>query len=223
MRDQCAWKQRGCMMQKLYAGIAVAALAGIVAGPLIYRQINSPADPFVACRQGAVGGGAIGGPFTLVNGDGQTVTDAQVITKPSLVYFGYTFCPDICPFDAARNAQAIDLLEDKGLDAQPVFISIDPKRDTPEVMKDFAANLHPKMVGLTGSEAQVKAASLAYKTYFKVQPAEDEFYLVDHSTFTYLVLPRLGFVEFFKRETTPEQMAETTACYIEAAKNLPQN
>ncbi len=221
MRDQCARKQRGCMMQKLYAGIAVAALVGIVAGPLVYRQLNSPADPFVACRQGAVGGGAIGGPFTLINGDGQTVTDAQVITKPSLVYFGYTFCPDICPFDAARNAQAVDLLEGKGLDTQPVFISIDPKRDMPEVMKDFAANLHPKMVGLTGSEAQVKAASLAYKTYFKAQPAEDEFYLVDHSTFTYLVLPQIGFVEFFKRETTPEQMAETTACYIEAAKSLP--
>lgn len=210
-------------VQKLYAGIAVAALAGLVAGPLAYRQFSTSADPFVACRQGAVGGGAIGGRFTLVNGDGQMVTDAQVITKPSLVYFGYTFCPDICPFDAARNAEAVDLLEGKGLDTQPVFISIDPNRDTPEVMKDFAANLHPKMVGLTGSAEQVKAASLAYKTYFKAQPAEDEFYLVDHSTFTYLVLPQIGFVEFFKRETTPEQMAEITACYIEAAKNVPQN
>lgn len=210
-------------MQKVYAGIAVAALAGLVAGPLLYKQLNAPSDPFAACRQGAVGGGAIGGPFTLLNGDGQTVTDAQVITKPSLVYFGYTFCPDICPFDAARNAEAVDLLDGKGLDTQSVFISIDPARDTPQVMKDFAANLHPKMIGLTGSPEQVKAASLAYKTYFKAQPAEDEFYLVDHSTFTYLVLPELGFVEFFKRETTPEQMAETTACYVEAAKTLPKN
>lgn len=210
-------------MQKLYAGIAVAALVGLVAGPLVYRQLSSPSDPFVACRQGAVGGGTIGGAFTLVNGAGQTVTDAQVITKPSLVYFGYTFCPDVCPFDAARNAQAVDLLEAQGLDAQPVFISVDPARDTPQVMKDYAANLHPKMVGLTGSAEQVKAASLAYKTYFKAQPAEDEFYLVDHSTFTYLVLPQIGFVEFFKRETTPEQMAETTACYMEAAKSLPKN
>ena len=115
------------------------------------------------------------------------------------------------------------MLQGQGMDVQPVFISVDPARDTPEVMKDYAANLHPAMIGLTGSPEQVKAASLAYKTYFKIQPAEDEFYLVDHSTFTYLVLPKIGFVEFFKRETTPEQMAATTACYVEAAKNLPQN
>lgn len=210
-------------MKKLYAGIAVAALAGLVAGPIVYRQFSAPDDPFADCRQGAVGGGAIGGPFTLLNADGQTVTDAEVISKPSLVYFGYTFCPDICPFDAARNAQAVDLLEEQGVDAQPVFISVDPARDTPEVMKDFAANLHPKMIGLTGAPEQVKAASLAYKTYFKVQPSDDEFYLVDHSTFTYLVLPQIGFVEFFKRETTPERMAETTACYVNAAKSLSKN
>lgn len=208
----------------LYAGLAAAAVVGMVGGLWAYSQMaGKGADAFAACRQGAVGGGAIGGPFTLVNGDGETVTDAQVITKPSLVYFGYTFCPDICPFDAARNAQAVDVLQGQGMDVQPVFISVDPARDTPEVMKDYAANLHPAMIGLTGSPEQVKAASLAYKTYFKIQPAEDEFYLVDHSTFTYLVLPEIGFVEFFKRETTPEQMAATTACYVEAAKNLPQN
>ena len=168
-----------------------------------------------------MGGGAIGGPFTLVNGDGQTVTEADILTKPSLIYFGYTFCPDVCPFDNARNAEAIDLLDEMGKDVQPVFISVDPARDTPEVVKDFAANLHPKMIGLTGSPEQVKAASLAYKTYYKAQPAEDEFYLVDHSTFSYLVLPKIGFVEFYKREATPQQMAENVACYVDAAARLP--
>lgn len=211
-------------MQKLYAGVAVAAVVGMVGGLWAYSQMSAgPADPFSACRQGAVGGGAIGGPFTLVNGDGQTVTDADVITKPTILYFGYTFCPDVCPFDNARNAEAVDLLEGMGKDVQPVFISIDPARDTPEVVKDFAANLHPRMIGLTGSPEQVKAASNAYKTYFKAQPAEDEFYLVDHSTFTYLVLPEVGFVEFYKREATPQQMAESAACYIDAAAKLPQN
>lgn len=210
-------------MQKLYAGIAVAAVAALVGGSLYYVQSRQADDPFAACRAGAVGGGTIGGPFTLVNGDGKTVTDADVITKPSIVYFGYTFCPDVCPMDNARNAAAIDLLDEKGVDVQPVFISIDPARDTPEVVKDFAANLHPKMIGLTGSPEQVKAASQAYKTYYKAQNPEQEFYLVDHSTFSYLVLPKLGFMEFYKRETTPEEMAANVACYVDAASDLAAN
>lgn len=210
-------------MQKLYAGIAVAAVAALVGGSLYCVQSRQADDPFAACRAGAVGGGTIGGQFTLVNGEGKTVTDADVITKPSIVYFGYTFCPDVCPMDNARNAAAIDLLDEKGVDVQPVFISIDPTRDTPEVVKDFAANLHPKMIGLTGSPEQVKAASQAYKTYYKAQNPEQEFYLVDHSTFSYLVLPKLGFMEFYKRETTPEEMAANVACYVDAASDLAAN
>lgn len=206
-------------MRKIYAGAAVAAVAGLVGGSLAWVNSRQVADPFAPCRAGSIGGGTIGGPFTLVNGDGQTVTEKEVLTKPSLIYFGYTFCPNVCPMDSARNAQAVDLLEEQGIDAQPVFISVDPKRDTPEVVKDFAANLHPKMIGLTGSPEQVKAASLAYKTYFKLQEDDPEFYLVDHSTFTYLVLPEIGFVEFYKRETTPEEMAQSAACFVEAAKN----
>jgi len=210
-------------MSKLYAGLAIAAVVGMVGGLYGYSVLQGGNDPFAACRGGQIGGGAIGGPFKLVNGDGKTVTDAEVLTKPTILYFGYTFCPDVCPMDNARNADAVDLLESKGYDVQPVFISIDPERDTPEVMKDFAANLHPKMIGLTGSMEQVKAASLAYKTYFKKQESEDEFYLMDHSTFSYLTLPGIGFVDFFKRETTPEEMADRVACYVDAAKGLAKN
>ena len=101
----------------------------------------------------------------------------------------------------------------------PVFITIDPARDTPEVVADFSANLHPKMIGLTGSEEQVKAASAAYKTYFRKQASEDpDFYLMDHSTFTYLMLPGSGFVDFFRRDITSEQMAESVACFVQAGK-----
>ena len=97
----------------------------------------------------------------------------------------------------------------------PIFISVDPERDTPEVVGDFAANMHERMIGLTGSPEQVKAASQAYRTYYNAQDSGDEFYLVDHSTFSYLVLPEIGFVEFFRREVSPEAMADTVACYIE--------
>lgn len=190
----------------------VVALLGGTAG---YVIVNQSDDVFADCRSSTVGGGDIGGPFTLVDETGAMVTDKDVLAKPSLIYFGYTFCPDICPLDTARNADAVDILAEQGFDVTPIFITIDPARDTPEVVASFTENLHPKMIGLTGSEEQVKAASAAYKTYFRKQASEDpDFYLMDHSTFTYLVLPQTGFVEFFRRDDTAEQMAERTACFL---------
>ncbi|MDN5787921.1 SCO family protein [Pseudorhodobacter sp.] len=203
-------------MTKYYAGAAIAAVVALLGGSALWVYSKNAADPYAQCRGGQVAGGTIGGPFTLVNQRGETVTDKDVIQKPSLVYFGYTFCPDVCPLDNARNAEAVDILEEMGLDVTPVFISVDPKRDTPEVLSEFAEIMHPKMIALTGTEEQVKAASLAYKTYFKIQDPTDEYYLVDHSTFTYLMLPEKGFVDFFKRDVTPDQMAERVACFLGA-------
>ncbi|NIY94973.1 SCO family protein [Salipiger sp. HF18] len=196
---------------------AAAALFLVLMMGGVWYWTRPGGDVFADCRSSAVAGGAgaIGGPFELVNAQGETVTDADVFTEPSLVYFGYTFCPDVCPFDVSRNAEAVDLLAERGISVTPVFISIDPERDTPEVVGDFAYNMHEKMIGLTGSPEQVQAASQAYRTYYKKQESEDEFYLVDHSTFTYLVLPEQGFVEFFRRDVTPEDMAEKSACFID--------
>jgi protein SCO1 len=205
-------------MTKLYAGVSAAALAAFLGASAWYVLVNRGDDIFADCRQSQIAGGDIGGPFTLVNTTGQTVTDAEVLAKPSLVYFGYTFCPDVCPFDMARNVEAVDLLDAKGIDVTPVFISIDPDRDTPEALADYASNMHPKLVALTGSEDQVKAASLAYKTFYAKRDTGDEFYLMDHSTFTYLMLPGAGFVDFFRRDITSEQMAESVACFVEAGK-----
>ena len=202
---------------RLIAILAVAAVVGLMGGVWIATEMGRSDDQFAQCRASTVAGGAgaIGGPFELVNAAGETVTDADVITEPSLLYFGYTFCPDVCPLDVQRNAVAVDVLQERGMSVTPVFISIDPKRDTPEVVGDYAANMHERMIGLTGSPEQVKAASQAYRTYYKAQEGDDEYYLVDHSTFSYLVLPEHGFVEFFRREVTPEQMADTVACFVE--------
>ena len=203
-------------MTRLYAMAAAAGLAAILGGTagFVWFGGNS-GDRFARCNQGQVGGGDIGGPFTLVDQKGATVTQADVLTEASLVYFGYGFCPDVCPLDNARNAQVVDILEEQGLSATPIFITIDPARDTPEAMADYVAAMHPKMIGLTGTAEQVKIASMAYKTYYKQQPAEDEYYLMDHSTFTYLMLPNTGFVEFFDRDVTAEQMADRVACFME--------
>jgi protein SCO1 len=216
MRPDRILESRRLQMTRLYAALA-ALIAVLGLGFMGWKAfLDRPDDAFAQCRQGQVAGGDIGGPFTLVNTAGQTVTDAEVLAEPALVYFGYTFCPDVCPFDMARNVEAVDLLAARGLKVTPVFISIDPERDTPEALADYALNMHPDLVALTGTEAQVKAASQAYKTFYRKQESEDEFYLVDHSTFTYLMLPGTGFVDFFRREITSAEMADSVACFLEA-------
>ena len=116
------------------------------------------------------------------------------------------------------NAQAVDILDEDGVATTPVFISIDPDRDTVDVVRDYTENFHDRMIGLTGSPEQVRAASQAYRTYYAKQESEDEYYLVDHTTMSYLVLPEHGFQEFYRRDTTPEQMAESVACFADAAE-----
>ena len=204
-------------MNKIYSATAIGFVLAMLGGTAAVVWIRGGADQFASCRSSAVAGGDIGGPFELVSETGATVTDTDVITEPTLVYFGYTFCPDVCPLDSARNAEALDVLAERGVSARALFISVDPERDTPEVVAEFTEVMHPKMIGLTGSPEQVKAASQAYKTYYKKQPGDPDYYLVDHSTFTYLVLPEKGFVEFFRREATPEQIADTVTCYTQAS------
>lgn len=201
---------------------AIAASVLVVAGLGVswIASRGGDADMFAQCRRGVVGGTAqIGGPFTLVSETGETVTDKDVITKPSLVYFGYTYCPDVCPLDNARNADAVSILDERGYDVTPVFISVDSDRDTPEQMREFTDIMHPKMIGLTGSKEQIAAASKAYRTYFKVQNPGDPYTLIDHSTQTYLVFPESGFAEFFNRDDSAEDMAERVACFVDAWKD----
>lgn len=200
------------------AGAAVVALGFLGwMGWSVLGPSGEGEDIFAECRSGQVGGGAIGGPFTLIDKDGNTVTDAEIMAKPTMVYFGYTFCPDVCPMDMAQNAEAVDILEESGHDVNLVFITVDPARDTPKIVGDFAANIHPRAIGLTGSDEQVANAAKAYRAYYKLQDAEDEFYLVDHSAFTYLMLPGHGFVDFFKHDLPAEDRARAASCFLDIA------
>jgi protein SCO1/2 len=131
----------GILMTKLSAILSALALVALVGGTALYTFLTKATD----CGISPVAGAAIGGPFELVNAEGQAVTDADVIDTPSLVYFGYTFCPDVCPFDMARNALAVDLLEDQGTEVGLVFVTIDPARDTPEILSSYVSDMHPRM------------------------------------------------------------------------------
>jgi protein SCO1/2 len=198
--------------------IAFAAAAIVVAGGLGVGgwMLTRPGDGLSGCREGGgVVGADIGGPFTLTRSDGARVTDAQVFDRLSLLYFGYTHCPDFCPTDAATMAQATDLLAERGIAVRPVFVTIDPARDTEAVVGEFAANFHPDMVGLTGSDADIAAAARAWRVYYAKQGDDPAYYLMDHSTFTYLVHPERGFIDFFRHGETPGAIAERIACYAE--------
>lgn len=211
-----------CRMQKdrkiLVIGSIMAASVLVAGGA--YLAFAPKQDQFAACSRSTVAGGmdSFGSDFTLTRGDGQRVTAAEVFTKPSLLYFGYTFCPDVCPMDSGRNAAAADILTEQGRDVQTVFITVDPRRDTPEAVSDFTSQFPGEMVGLTGSDEEIAAVNKGWRNYFRLNDEEDkEFYLVDHMTNTYLVMPGNKTVEFYGRDVTPDAMAESVGCFLDAA------
>lgn len=139
-------------------------------------------------------GARIGGPFTLVDQDGQTVRDSDFAGQYRLVYFGYSFCPDICPVDLQKLMRGLAAFErdapERGANIAPMFITIDPARDTPEALKPFVARYHPRLVGLTGTPEQVAAAAKAYVvTYHKVEGSAPDRYLMAHSQLAFLMDP----------------------------------
>lgn len=149
----------------------------------------------------------IGGPFSLVDGNGKTVTDQDFRGKWMMVYFGYTHCPDACPTALQDMANALDSLGPQKKDVAAVFITIDPARDTPAVMKDYVAAFEAGIVPLTGSEQAVADAAREYRVYFAKHPTKDGGYDMDHSSIIYLMDPRGRFVTNFTHETPPDQMA----------------
>ena len=140
-------------------------------------------------------GATIGGPFTLTDQDGRTVRDTDFVGKYRLIYFGYTFCPDVCPTDVQTLMKGYKKLEadrpDLAAKIQPFFITVDPARDTPDKLRQFVRAFHPKLIGLTGSEAAIAKVAKEYAIYYKKQPAPAGAagYLMDHSRMATLYGP----------------------------------
>jgi protein SCO1/2 len=183
----------------LYAimGTLLAALL-IGAGVVMWRQDS--------------GGGtmlSIGGPFALQDGDGRTVTDKDFRGKYLLVYFGYTFCPDVCPTTLGAVADAMDKLGPAASHVQPLFITVDPKRDTPSVVKQYAAAFGPSIEGLTGTPEQIAVVAREYRVYYAEHPTGKgpNDYSMDHSSVLYLMSPDGGFVAPLRADQTGDEMA----------------
>jgi protein SCO1/2 len=150
----------------------------------------------------------VGGPFRLTDQHGRTVTDESFRGRFMLIYFGYTFCPDFCPTSLQIMAEAIDRLGPAGDKVQPIFITIDPERDTVEQLASYVPNFGPGLIGLTGTLEQVTAAARAYRVYFKKSQSESlADYGMDHSSIIYLMGPDGRYITHFSHTATPEQVA----------------
>ena len=168
---------------------------------------------------GPLAGASIGGPFALTDQDGRPVTDRNFAGRYRLMYFGYTFCPDVCPTDLARNAAALKAFAaadpKRAADVQPIFVTVDPARDTPPVLKEYVANFPPRLIGLTGSPRAIADVSAEYRVYAAKQQAPGASgYLMSHSDITYLMGPNGEPIAFFTSTDTPAKVAADLARYV---------
>jgi protein SCO1/2 len=190
---------------KVYFALAVLAIAAGIGLFTLYQG---------ATREAGTGTGQalVGGPFTLTDHNGRQVTDADFKGKYALIFFGYTYCPDVCPTELQVMTAALSQMGEKARSVTPVFISVDPERDTPEVLKSYVENFSPDLVGLTGSPEQVAAAAKAYRVYYaKSGKTDTPDYLVDHSSIIYLMDPQGRFLKHFTYTTDAAALASSLA------------
>ncbi len=159
----------------------------------------------------------IGGEFELIGDDGNAYSNTDFNGQYTLVYFGYSFCPDVCPIDLQKITMALSQLESGGADLsslRALFITIDPERDTQEVMHEYLTHFHDKILGLTGSAEAIQKAAEAYRIYYAKRPLEGDDYLMDHSSIIYLMGPNGAYLKHFTSETSPEAMARELKVYF---------
>ena len=181
--------------------LLVAALAG---GVLWHESEKVPGLGRVV----STGRADIGGPFQLTDQSGKRVTDKDFRGRYMLIYFGYSFCPDVCPTTLAVMAQALEKLGDRSQRITPILITIDPERDTPKVLEDYVKAFGPTFVGLTGNAAEIKDVEKKYRVYAVKKPLEGGNYGMDHSSVIYLMGPDGKLVSFYDEAISPDDLAK---------------
>jgi cytochrome oxidase Cu insertion factor (SCO1/SenC/PrrC family) len=158
--------------------------------------------------------GPIGGPFALIDQAGNPRTDENFRGKLLLIYFGYSYCPDVCPTDLQQIGLAVDRLGAAGGTVQPLFITLDPERDTAAHLAEYVPLFHPRLIGLTGSAEQIRGVASAYKVYYAKYPPGSADYVIDHSSFIYLVDENGKYIGFFPPGTTADRMVEIIRMHL---------
>jgi cytochrome oxidase Cu insertion factor (SCO1/SenC/PrrC family) len=194
----------------------VIFLAGLVVllGALVVEYLYLNAPSLGLSDIAAPAGATIGGPFTLVDQNGVTRRPDDFHGKLMLIYFGYTYCPDVCPTELQTMSDALDRLGAKGDAVQPIFITVDPARDTPEQLKSYAENFHPRLLALTGSAEQIAQVARAYKVFYQPVKQGDGEYLMDHSSIVYLMDRDGRYAAHFGGNLSAEQMAAAIAKHL---------
>ncbi|SDE61128.1 SCO family protein [Kordiimonas lacus] len=153
-----------------------------------------------------------GGPFVLTSHTGETVSNNDFKGRYMLIYFGYSFCPDVCPIELGKMSAAMTMLEGEGYDIsplQPIFISVDPERDTVEALADYVTDFHPSLVALTGSPEEIAAVAKEYRVYYKKREQEGlDSYLMDHQSVIFVMDPDGKYVRLFSSRNTPADIAD---------------
>ncbi len=191
--------------------LSVAAFITLMAfGTTAWILTERLMEPKTVSGEGVVVAPAgIGGPFKLTSDAGKTVTEKAFAGKYALVYFGYSFCPDVCPTGLQNIASGLDKLGDDAKKVVPVFVSVDPDRDTPDQLAQYVDLFHPDMVGLTGSADEIKKVAKKFRVYYALHKDKDpDNYPVDHSSFTYLMGPDWKIVAVFRHDATPTNIAD---------------
>lgn len=193
-------------------GEAFAARLGLIFG----GQMPVPGAGGVQLPQGM----ALGGTFSLVNQAGQPVTERDYAGRWMLVYFGYSYCPDVCPTELGTMAAALDAMGAAGEGVTPVFITVDPQRDTPAALADYVSRFHPRLQGLTGTPEQIAEVARRYRVYYaRAQRPDMTDYLMDHSSFIYLVGPDGRVRSLFRPEMRPEDIAAAVTAQMGGRAN----
>jgi protein SCO1/2 len=203
--DPAAGRSRGVRPPSLMYGIIGLLVAVLLLG----------AGGFIWLTRGG-SASLVGGSFSLQDGDGRQVTSRDFRGKYMLIYFGYTFCPDVCPTTLTEAADALDRLGPKADRLQAIFITIDPKRDTPAVVKQYAAAFSPRLIGLTGSPEQIAQVAKEYRVYYaehRTGPGPGD-YAMDHSSILYLMGPDGTFIAPIRADENGAEMAADIAKYI---------
>jgi protein SCO1/2 len=161
----------------------------------------------------------VGGPFALTDHTGKARTDADFRGKLLIVYFGFTYCPDICPTDLQNIGLALEKLGAAADGVQPLFVTLDPARDTAEHLADYVQMFHPRLIGLTGDDAAIRKAADAYKVYYAKAPnPKGDDYTIDHTAFIYLVGPDGKYIGFLPPNSPPERIADAIGQSLAAKK-----
>jgi cytochrome oxidase Cu insertion factor (SCO1/SenC/PrrC family) len=199
------------------AALIVMSLSAIAAPAFAHGSERSAAELMDAVMWNRE---PIGGPVALIDHNGKLRTDADFRGKLMLVYFGFTYCPDVCPTDLQNIGLALDRLGAYGEEVQPLFITLDPERDTAQHLAEYVPLFHPRLIGLTGDATAVRDAANAYKVYYaKVPSTGGSDYTIDHSGFIYLMDRGGQYFGFFPPGTPPDRMADVIMPLVEGARS----